>query len=486
MSNNMGCRNFKLLVLICVLVLQMSLAACGGGSGGSSGAGVGGSDPAPTFPVVVFTDLHFNPFYDPSLFSALKAADSGQWASIFQTSGVTTPSAWGADTNYPLLALTMSAVRQNSGASPLVIFTGDILGHYLPQTFYTLNGSSVLNPTPADVAAMKAFTDKAVAFVMAQVRAAAGSVPVMFALGNADSYTGLGPDATFLANTAQLYYTQFLNGTVDRQAFLSTFTAGGYYSADMANTDLTLIGMNTFEFSPPNPYMSDMSTAVYAQLDWLDSALASARTRGRKVWLLMHVPPGADIYSTARSADSNGRLTSATMMWNADYQTRFLQILSRYPGLVTFTLGAHTHMDEYRIVSDDIVLDTTPGIAPYFGNNPAFKVFTVSRGTLKALDYRSLNYDLATRPAQFDTYYTFSSAYSLSGYLSDSLMHLYPWFRIDPNKQASYRGSYFSGHNYTVPTGNMSFPITDTTWPVYSCGIGNMDAQSLIDCVNSY
>lgn len=476
---------FRILGLVCILALWLCLAGCG--TGGGSGDAASGGAPAQTFPVVVFTDLHFNPFYDPSLFAALKAADAGQWASIFQASSITAPSTWGADTNYPLLVLTMSAVRQNLGASPFVIFTGDILGHYLPQRFYALNGSNVLNPAPADVAAMKAFLDKTVAFVMAQIRGAVGDAPVMFALGNADSYTGLGPDATFLANNAQLYYAQFLNAAVDQQTFLSTFTGGGYYSADVANTSLTVIGLNTFEFSPPNPYMSDMSAAVYAQLDWLDSALSSARARGRKVWLLMHVPPGADIYSTAQSADSNGHITSATMMWNADYQTRFLQILSRYPGLVAFTLGAHTHMDEYRIVSNDIVLDTTPGIAPYFGNNPAFKVFTIFRDTFRALDYRSMNYDLATAPARFDTYYTFSSAYSLLGYLSDSLARLYPELRSDPGgRQAFYRGSYFSGHNYTVPSGNMSFPITDRTWPVYSCGIGNMDAQGLINCVNSY
>ena len=112
----------------------------------------------------------------------------------------------------------------------------------------------------------------------------------MFALGNSDSYTGLGPDSSFLSDTAELYYTQFLNGTVDHQTFLKTFKSGGYYSAEPAGTNLMVIGLNTFEFSP---FFGDTtSNAVTAELDWFDSTLASAQARGKKVWLLMHVPPG--------------------------------------------------------------------------------------------------------------------------------------------------------------------------------------------------
>ena len=97
---------------------------------------------------------------------------------------------------------------------------------------------------------MVAFTDKTVAFFMQQVRSAVGNIPVFFALGNADSYTGLGPDSTFLFNNAQAYYTQFVNGTVDQQTFLNTFTSGGYYTADPPGTNLRIIGLNTFEFLP--------------------------------------------------------------------------------------------------------------------------------------------------------------------------------------------------------------------------------------------
>ncbi len=183
---------------------------------------------------------------------------------------------------------------------------------------------------------MKAFTGKAVAFFMDQVRGAVGNLPVMFAVGNADSYSGYGPnildislqsDNSFLVNTADLFYTKFLYGIPDHQAFLNTFTAGGYYSAEPAGTNLMVIGLNTILFcqgfsSGPNANDS----MVAAELDWLDSRLAAATVKGKKVWLLMHAPPGG-VPSATAALINNGQISSAAMMWYPAYQTRFLQII---------------------------------------------------------------------------------------------------------------------------------------------------------------
>ena len=230
-----------------------------------------------------------------------------------------------------------------------------------------------------------------------------------------------------------------------------------------------------------------MRPTVDAQLAWFDHTLARAKLAGKKVWLLMHMPPGADKYSTAQdNLDANGQLTTTTMRWNQNYQISFLKILYKYPGLIAQMLTAHTHMDEYRLVSPGIAANSTPSIAPYFGNNPAFKIFTFSGETFESTDYTSLNCDLSASTPQFNFYYTFSTAYLLQGFLNNSLLQLYPQLAADNAKQAFYRGHYFSGHIYTVPFGNEFYPITDKTWPVYWCGIGHMGEQGIIDCVNSY
>ena len=245
-AGGMTRRNFLLYSVGAVagsMFLGTMNTGCGGGPS-STGTG--------NFPVLVFSDVHFDPLYDGTLFQNLVNEDISLWPGIFNGSSTTTPSAWGTDTNYPLLASALSSIRQNVGACPFVIFSGDILCHYLAQRFYVANGTpDPLNPSTTDQAAMTAFIDKTVAFFMQQVKSAVGSIPVFFALGNADSYTGLGPDSTFLSNNAQVYYNQFVNGTVDERTFLNTFTSGGYYTAEPVGTNLRIIGLNTFEFSPP-------------------------------------------------------------------------------------------------------------------------------------------------------------------------------------------------------------------------------------------
>ena len=465
-------KKFGLVFLIGLLIFSLP---------GCTGTGNGTNTTNNNFPVVVFSDAHFNPFYDPSLFPELVSAETTEWANIFKTSTITTPSTWGIDTNYPLLILALSNIRQNLGASPLIIFTGDILGHKFSQMFYALyygsQGVPVV-PDAAAVTAMETFADKTVDFFTEQVRSTVGNIPVMFAVGNDDSYADRGPDSTFLSNTAEYFYTNFLNGTVDHQAFLNTFKEGGYYSAEPPGTNLLVIELNTVPFSPSYP-VGDTSSAVAAEFAWFDSTLASAKAAGKKVWLLIHIPPGADIFATAQSVDNNGHITGAVMMWKPDYQASFLQILSKYPGIITLTLAGHTHMDEYRIMSPADVLDVTPSISPRSGNDPAFKILTLSRDTLKPTDYSSLNYDLAVMPGQFNSYYSFKEAYFMQGLSDDSLAQHFALLVTNNTKQALYRGYYYSGYN----SSNL---ITYTNWPVYWCGIGKMEQQEFIDCVNAY
>jgi sphingomyelin phosphodiesterase acid-like 3 len=321
---------------------------------------------------------------------------------------------------------------------------------------------------------------------MGQVRASVGNIPVMFAVGNSDSYLGALPEPGFLSKTADIYYTKFLNGVTDRQAFLDTFTKGGYYSVEPPGTELMVIGLNTALCALP-----ETSQVIADELAWLDSRLASAKATGKKVWLLMHVPPGADINSTANKAGANGHIDStanAAMMWQPEsaYQASFLQILSNHPGVVTLALAAHTHMDEFRILSPSDVLEITPSITPYFGNYPAFKVFSFSAETLRPTDYSSLNYDLATLPGLFTAYYTFSEAYSMQGFLNDSRLRLYPALVTDSSKQTFYKEHYFSGNLLPPPASTKHSQISTTTWPVFWSGIGKMGQQEFFNSVNSY
>ncbi len=188
------------------------------------------------------------------------------------------------------------------------------------------------------VAAMQQFIDNTFAFIAAQIREAAGNAPVIYAPGNIDTYgVGLGPDVTFLTHNAGTVYSQFLNGSPDQQTFLSTFTLDGYYSVQPLGTKLCVIVLNSNSFVGIAPSFTDAA----AELTWLNSQLAAAQSAGQKVWILMHVPPGANAQGIAPKAPTPAAMSSATTvstMWDLDIQATFLaQDLGEYPRL------GHTH-----------------------------------------------------------------------------------------------------------------------------------------------
>ncbi|UWZ82185.1 metallophosphoesterase [Occallatibacter riparius] len=430
-----------------------------------------------SFPVLAFSDLHFNPLYDtsPELLARLVASNAGEWKSIFEGSKITALSAPGADTNYPLFKLALESIKKNRGTSPLILYTGDLLGHDIS---YYLN----LYTGITDPATLQGFSDKTLSFVTQEIRAAAGEAPVLFAVGNCDSYTGYGPDSAFLANNAQAYSLNLLKGAADEQNFLASFQTGGYYTAEPAGLNVMVIALNTIAFSPSvqnKDGSENNADAVDAQLAWFDTQLAAAETTGKEVWLLMHAPPGADECTTAKDVNPQGHLASSTMMWEPNYQAKFLETVGKHEGAIALTFAGHTHMDEYRIMSAGNVVEIIPGVSPCFGNDPAYRVFDIEEGTLAPTDYRAFHCDLANTAPAFDSYYQYSKAYPVNGTLGQSLEALQPQLASSAALQKRYRGYYYSGNN-------AASPITDVNWPVYWAGIDEMWAQDLANAVNSY
>ena len=449
-------------ILFVVVLSVVVLTACSSVSGNTAG----------TSKLIVFSDVHFNPFYDTTKFQSLVAADATQWKSIFESSSILEPSTWGEDSNYPLFAQALSSIKESSSSSSIAIFPGDILVHDFETRFYTLYGSE-------DEAAMRSFLLKTATFFAIEVRAHLGNIPVMFELGNNDSYEGdykIEPNSQFLTDTTEPFYTYFLNGAMDYDSFNGTYKTGGYYSAAPLGPNLLVIGLNSIFFSPKAA--SDTGEAATAELDWFEKTLASAASSGQKVWIVTHIPVGANISSNRELIDGSGHLEDAKMMWVDDYQTRFLNILSAYPDTVAMIFTGHTHMDEYRLPAG--ALEVTQGVSPVDGNNPAYKIFTFTNDSFSITDYVSFFYDLSKSSGQFNSYYNFSESYFLNNFFLDvSLVELFPLFIINPIQQELYRHYYYSGND----SGN---PITDANWPAYWCGIGEMSKEDYMDCVNSY
>jgi len=505
MSKSLRCFFF----LVLGNVLWMS------GCGGGNTAPVTPVSPPSTYTVVAISDIHFNPLANPALFTSLNAQPASQWKSIFandQATNPAPPATFGADTNYPALELALAALKQNLGSSPVVLFSGDMLGHYLPWYFCELyaNPAATLTPPPSPActlnstgtAAMQSFLDKTMAFVSTEIRANVGNVPVIFVPGNIDTYdiAGTGPNAQFLSDNASTYYTQLLNSSIDQASFQSTFTTLGSYSAPILNSKVLVIALDSNPFAQ-SPYLPPLNP--YAELTWLDSQLSAAQAAGQTVWLMMHVPPGINTTGTAQNAAKKvapnpGMDDEAAMMWQAQYQAEFMLILAKYPGLIAMGITGHTHMDEFRVLPTGDVLFGIPGISPVFGNNPAFKIFTVAQASQMPMDYQTINYNLAASPApaQYSSLYTFSTAYGATAgtTLASSSQQLYPQLTLIAPATASFINYYDAGNatSFPYPTGPGTFiqipwnMANTANWPLYSCGISQMDESDYVDCVNSY
>jgi hypothetical protein len=217
---------------------------------------------------------------------------------------------------------------------------------------------------------------------------------------------------------------------------------------------------------------------------------------------MMHVPPGANTTETAQYAAKNaapspGVDDEAAMMWQAQYQAEFMLILEKYPGLIAMGITGHTHMDEFRVLPTGDVLFGIPGISPVFGNNPAFKIFTIAQASQMPMDYQTINYNLAAlpAPAQYSSFYTFSTAYGATAgtTLASSTQQLYPQLTSSAAATASFINYYDAGNSasFAYPTGSgTSIPIpwnmaNTKNWPLFSCGFSQMDEPDYVDCVNS-
>jgi len=463
-------RSDRLLVLFLGAIVLC--IGCAGDSGTSASKA--------SAPLVVFTDVHFTPFYDPGIFWDLVDSSPDRWADIFKRSSITEPQSWGKETNYPLFMNMLQAACHASRGSPLVLFQGDMLAHKFRETFFELYGDT-------DEAALRSFAYKTCAFFAAQVREHFPGLPVLFVLGNNDSYAGdykLVPGGEYLSETSSLFYSVLLLGKADPEAFAETYRAGGYYKAQPSPSKVLFICLNTVLFSV-HWSSEGAEDAPTRQLDWLEQTLAGAREEGKKVWILMHVPPGADAYGTVSGfMDDTGHISDAAMLWKAGDQERFLNIVRTYGDIVEASFAGHTHMDEYRITprQDGQTAGTilfSPSVSPQYGNNPGFKVFTLSTSHWELQDYRSIACPFEVPEPAFETSYTFSSAYRLGSPLEAALNELLPELVTDETRRTPYIHYYYSGHD-------AANPIRDTSWPAYWCAIRCMSKNDYIGCVNSY
>ena len=416
---------------------------------------------------VSMSDIHFDPFYDPSLVTRLAGADVSGWAAIFASSTITAPSAYGADTNYPLLASFLADVKTRAADAHFATITGDILAHDFRQTFqrYVPDGSD---------ADYRAFVAKTVQFVAMQMRTALPHLQIFPVLGNNDSDCGdyeVTPGGAFLTTFAKAWQP-----SLRAKTFVKQFATGGYYTAPAPLPKTIVIGLNSIYFAPGYDNAcgdpdSDVDPGA-VELRWLARQLASARARHEHVWLLFHIPPGIDIHKTVQEEASHSAPVS---MWKSSYTSRFDRLMRRYASTVTVSLAGHTHTDEFRLLTSSYV-HVTPAVSPLFGNNPAYETVTYSKHDARLLDYSviELPADGATGGA-WRTEYTFSSTYHQPAYTKATLDAVRAAIENDATARTHYF-DYYGVSNPAVTTG------IEVNGRAYWCGIGSQTPAAFSKC----
>ena len=410
------------------------------------------------------SDLHFDPFADPSLVARLEAADVAEWPAILASTTPTAFSSYGKDVNDPLLRSAVATMQQQLPKPAFVLISGDFLAHGFQKSYQQY-------ATDKSQAAYTAFVTKTIRYVTSLLEQAYPGVRIYPVLGNNDSDCGdyaVAPNSAFLADVREVW-----RGMVRSRSFDRRFGTGGYYHADVPSLDnVRIIALNTNFFSTnyKNPCGTPGPDLGVRELLWLDDELRLARDLGKRVWLLFHILPGIDVYDSITYGGACPNPKTQTF-WKDQYTATYLQITAAHRDTIIGSFAGHTHQDEFRLASGDFI-HVTPSISPIFGNNPAFEIVDVTpRGEIE--NYTAWHLPNVTAP--WSREYAFDEAYAQPRYDTATLTKLAASIAADPTTRASYLAHSTSGSPKATAE-------AEAAWQGYWCGLTIMTAAKFDAC----
>jgi len=455
-------------------------------------APAGQSIPAQSIPALMVSDIHFDPFHDPAKVSQLVAAPVSKWASMLAApDSADQPQAFaklqegcharGVDTPFVLLRSSLAAMRARQPDAKFITVSGDLIAHAFTCRFSAL----VPGAAPGDY---QAFAVKTISFVMDELRSAFPGAPVYAALGNNDTGCGdykLDAKSDFLAETGGL----FVEGlpAAQRAQALKEFGATGSYSVAMAAPmrGTRLLVLNDLFLSPKYT-----TCGAAGELSWLEQQLAEARAAGEKVWVMGHIPPGIDPYSTvAKFRDVCGGKPPVLFLAN----DKLAGLLAGYGDVVRLGIFAHTHMDEMRLLRPEedgtsssgaamgpaVAIKMVSSISPVDGNNPSFTIARVNPATAQLENYEVIAASNQTGVGtRWTPAYDFGQTFHEPEFSPATVKELIDTFRADASAKTPESLAYL--RNYFV--GDMSRELSPF-WPEYVCALDNHTAKGFAGCV---
>jgi sphingomyelin phosphodiesterase acid-like 3 len=451
-----------------------------------------------TIPALLISDIHFDPFHDPARVQELVTAPVAEWRSILSsppssnqqqafTALQQTCHARGVDTPFALLHSSLQAMRLKQPDARFMMVSGDLIAHAFSCRFATL----VPGSTPGDY---QAFVLKTLNFVMGELRASFPGMPIYVAMGNNDTGCDdyrLDAGSDFLADTGRIV-AEGLSSS-QREQVVKEFGEGGYYSVTMAEPmrDTRLIVVNDLFLSPKYSTCAGKpdSAAAAKEMLWLEQQLRQARRLGQRVWIMGHIPPGIDPYSTvARFRNVCGGQAPVEFL-SSD---KMAGLLIEYADVIRLGIFAHTHMDEMRLLRYEgsepqaagehrVAIKMVPSISPVDGNTPSFTVAQVNPFTAVLKDYVVFAASNQTGiAAAWTAEYDYAQAYHEGQFSTSTVEALIGEFKSDRGAKTEVSKAYI--RNYFV--GDRSF-LLSPFWPQYACALDHHTAKGYASCVCS-
>jgi hypothetical protein len=275
------------------------------------------------------------------------------------------PASYGFDTNLALLDSALAEMRRVDPDPPVIVIAGDFLAHH----FHYVEADATMK-------ALAARFDRA--FPRAQF---------VIALGNEDSGCGnyqLSARAPFLRTVAAAWQP-LVNRRAAAPAFARTFAQDGFYTATLPLAHLHAVVIDDVFWSPRYRAACGGTSAARRTIDDLRTALRAWPHDPK--WVIAHIPPGVDAFSTIQLA----RQLVVVPFLEPAPRDELLRLIDDPRARVTAMLASHTHKFAYRIDAADgspaVPIVLVPSISPIFHNAPSFlTVDVLPDGTLGAAD----------------------------------------------------------------------------------------------------
>lgn len=471
-----------------------AIAVCGF-LAGNSAAGQTSRTQArrPTVSALMFSDIHFDPFHDPAKARRLADAPVSGWEGILaepasgdQSSALAAVQqrcgARGADTPFSLLRSSLDAAKRTAPDAKFITVSGDLIAHGFDCRYAAVISARSQN-------GYAAFAAKTVEFVTSELRRTFPALPVYVALGNNDSGCGdyrLDGGGAFLAAAARSVAAG-LPKSADQKKMLADFTAGGNYSvvmaAPMQNT--RLIVLDDVSLSPKYATCGGRQDdgAAANQIAWLQKELSDARRNQQRVWVMGHIPPGADIYSTfAKMRNVCGNDKPEMFLASGKLE----DMLVENADLVRLGIFGHTHMDELRLLGPEgnakggeVAIKIVSSISPVNGNSPSFTVARIDPVAATLTDYSVFSASNGTGiDTSWSKEYGYGPTYSKAAFTPAALEKLIAEFRADPDAKTDASRAYINDF-FVGDKSSLIKPL----WPQYVCALSHSTAKGFAGCV---